>query len=92
MKPGDLWINWPYFIGCPLYPYHPELPEPIMALTGDEFREALRKRPANHDCFVLVATSDQNADPALKQTTWRVEYPNGMVLLKLSPKTEGPRE
>jgi hypothetical protein len=86
MEPGDIWISWPYFLGCPLYPYRPELPEPVMPITLDEFKEAVRRRPVDHTCFVLMVLADENADPALRQPVWRLEYPNGMVLLKLAPK------
>jgi hypothetical protein len=85
MKPGDIWINWPYFIGCPLYPYR-RLPEPIMALTSEEFHAALRNRPPDHDCFVLMALADERAYAELRPYEWRREYPNGMILLKLAPR------
>jgi hypothetical protein len=85
MEPGDIWISWPYYLGCPLYPYR-ELPEPAMPITPDEFKEALRKRPADHSCFVLLVRVDEKADPALEHPAWRIEYLNGMVLLKLAPK------
>jgi hypothetical protein len=85
MEPGDIWISWPYFLGCPLYPYR-ELPEPVMPITRDEFKEALHKRPADHSYFVLLVRVDEKADPALEHPAWRIEYPNGMVLLKLAPK------
>jgi hypothetical protein len=84
MKPGDVWISWPYFAACPLYPYR-ALPDPIMALTRDEFLEAVHHRPADHACFVLMARTDENIDPVLKQAPLRVEYANGTVLLKLPP-------
>jgi len=82
MKPGDVWISWPYFAACPLYPYR-ALPDPIMPLTTAEFLEAVRTRPADHDCFVLMAKADENLDPVLKQGPLWVEYPNGTILLKL---------
>lgn len=84
IKPGDVWISWPYFACCPLYPYA-DLPEPIMPITGDEFHEALHNRPADHACFVWMNKTDEGADPVLKQAVMRVEYPNGMILLKLPP-------
>jgi hypothetical protein len=96
MKPGDVWISWPYFACLPLYPYG-ALSAPIMPLTGGEFVEALHHRPTDHACFVLIAKADENSDPALKQATLRVEYPNGLILLKLpsapagNPETETTR-
>jgi hypothetical protein len=82
LKPGDVWVSWPYFACCPLYPYA-SLPEPIMPLTGVEFVTALHNRPDDRACFVFMNEVDENVDPALKQATLRVKYPNGMVLLKL---------
>jgi hypothetical protein len=91
MKPGDIWISWPYFAGFSLYPYR-ALPAPIMPLTGREFVEAVHNRPPDHACFVLIAKVDEKSDPALMQAALRVEYPNGLILLKLPPGPPGSPE
>jgi hypothetical protein len=85
LEPGDVWISWPYFACCPLYPYR-ELPEPIMPTTVPELEAALRDRPADHACFVLIADVYEGLDPVLERATLRVRYPNGLLLLKLPPK------
>jgi hypothetical protein len=90
MRPGDVWISWPYFLACPLYPYR-QLPDPVMPITFPEFKKAVQERPSNHACFVLMAPANQHDDPTLEHPEWRLEYPNGMILLKLPPQTETGR-
>jgi len=84
LKPGDVWISWPYFAACPLYPYGP-LPDPIMPMTGEEFLSALHQRPRDRSCFVWMNKVDEDKDPILKQAQLLLEYPNNMVLLRLPP-------
>ena len=36
-----------------------------------------------------MSRADEKADPALEHPAWRIDYPNGMVLLKLAPKAGG---
>jgi hypothetical protein len=66
-------------------------------VTGSEFVEAVHHQPTDHACFVLMAKADENSDPVLKQAPLRVEYPNGLILLKLpsapagNPETETAR-
>jgi hypothetical protein len=96
IKPGDIWISYPYFLAYPLYHYHPELPEPITPLSLEEYGDALRNRPPDRSCFVLTIDFLVNANPALKQARSRVDFRNETVLLELPPESapilKGPEE
>jgi hypothetical protein len=61
-----------------------------MPITEAELERALRDRPAGRSCFVLIAKVYEDLDPVLKRATMRMEYPNGLLLLKLPPKEVFP--
>jgi hypothetical protein len=84
LEPGDVWVSWPYFAACPLYPYA-RLPDPIMPISGEEFLSALHRRPRDRSCFVWMNRVDEDKDPVLKESQHLMEYPNGMELLKIAP-------
>lgn len=86
LKPGDVWISWPYFAGSPLYRYGP-FPEPILPLTEQEFQQALDDRPADHACFVLTTPQDAAQNPTLRPATDKTEYLNGMTLVRLPARS-----
>jgi hypothetical protein len=95
MKPGDIWISWPYFAGIPLALYHP-LPEPILPLNQGELEEALRTRPADRDCYVLTSqvfvpspAKSASEIAALGGGQVIASYRNEMVILRFPAHLEG---
>ncbi|MBX6312147.1 MAG: hypothetical protein IRY99_04395 [Isosphaeraceae bacterium] len=88
MKPGDVWISWPYFVGVPLYRSH-KVPEPLLPLNEGELEEALRDRPADRACFVLTSRDYAEALRCLRPATTVTGFENGLVILKFPPEGRG---
>lgn len=88
LKPGDIWMSYPYFLAYPLYPYRPDLPEPITPLSLEEYEDALRHRPPDHSCFILTINFLEDASPLLKGAIHRASFRNATVLLELPPRSD----
>ena len=86
LKPGDIWTSWPYFAASPLYRYGP-FPEPVLPLTEQEFQQTLDDRPPDHACFVLTTPQDAALNPRLGPATDKIQYINGMTLVRLPPRS-----
>lgn len=89
MKPGDVWISWPYFVGIPLARYG-HLDAPVLPLNESELDEAARTRPVDHITFVFTNEISAESTGALRGAEILKRYSNGLVLLKLPPKPSDP--
>ncbi|MHC5538176.1 hypothetical protein ACYOEI_08105 [Singulisphaera rosea] len=89
MKPGDVWISWPYFVGIPLALYG-HLDAPVLPLNEPELDEAVRTRSGDHACYVFTNEISAQTTTALQGAEILKRYSNGLVLLKLPTKPSDP--
>jgi hypothetical protein len=84
MKPGDVWMSWPYNVGNCLYRYGP-LPEPILPQSEEQALAAMDRPADGGSCFVLTyAGNVRKIEPGRLADLW--DFRNGIVLVRLKPR------